>query len=91
MKSSKSIILVVCVSLLTLFSLFSGFSTSANSQAGLQCQLISRADAIRQAHSQVKGKVVGVQLSKRGNRSVYRVRMLTDNKRVKTISIPACR
>lgn len=91
MKSSKSIILVVCLSLLTLFSIYSEHSTAANSQAGAQCQLISRADAIRQAHSRVRGKVVGVQLSKRGNSSVYRVRMLTDNKRVKTISIPACR
>jgi len=56
-----------------------------------QCKLISRADAIRQAKKQLDGKVVGVQLSENGARSVYRVRMLVGDKRVKTISIRACR
>jgi len=56
-----------------------------------QCQLISRGEAIKQAKSRLKGKVVGVQLSERNKRSVYRVRILVDNKRIKTISIQACR
>jgi len=56
-----------------------------------QCKLISRADAIRQAKKQLDGKVVGVQLSEKGARSVYRVRMLVGDKRVKTLSIRACR
>ena len=56
-----------------------------------ECKLISRADAISQARRRINGKVVGVQLSDRGNRSVYRVRMLVDKKRVKTLSIRACR
>lgn len=55
------------------------------------CQRISRADAISQARNRVKGKVVGVQFNKRGNRSVYQVRMLVGKNRVKSVSIPACR
>jgi len=56
-----------------------------------ECHLISRAEAIKQAKRKVNGKVVGVQLSDRGSRSVYKVRMLVDQKRVKTVSINACR
>jgi len=56
-----------------------------------ECQLISRSDAIRQAKNRADGKVVGVQLSEKGERSVYRVRILVGKKRIKTISIPACR
>jgi uncharacterized membrane protein YkoI len=56
-----------------------------------QCQLISRGEAIKQAKSRMQGKVVGVQLTERNNRSTYRVRILVDKKRIKTISIQACR
>lgn len=56
-----------------------------------QCRLISRAEAIKQAKRKIKGKVVGVQLSERGSRSIYKVRMLVEQKRVKTISINACK
>jgi uncharacterized membrane protein YkoI len=56
-----------------------------------ECQLISRADAIAQAKRKNDGKIVGVQFSDRGSRSVYKVRMLIDKKRVKTLSINACR
>ena len=56
-----------------------------------QCSLISRGEAIKQAKRKAKGKVVGVQLSERGSRSIYKVRMLVEQKRVKTISINACK
>jgi len=56
-----------------------------------QCKLISRGSAISQARRRTNGKVVGVQLSGHGSRAVYRVRVLVDKKRVKTITIPACR
>jgi len=62
-----------------------------NQSKKYECKLISRADAIRQARKRAKGKVVGVQLNKNGRRSSYRVRMLVDKKRVKTLSINACR
>ncbi len=56
-----------------------------------QCQMISRSDAINRAKSRVEGKIVGVQLTEKGSRSVYRVRILVNKKRIKTISIKACR
>jgi len=56
-----------------------------------QCKMISRGSAISQAKRQTNGKVVGVKLDGRGSRAVYRVRVLVDKKRVKTISIQACR
>ncbi len=56
-----------------------------------ECKRISRADAITHAKKQTKGKVVGVQFRDRGSRSVYQVRMLVGEKRVKTMSIRACR
>lgn len=62
-----------------------------DSKQKYQCQLISRGEAIKQAKSRLNGKVVGVQLSERDERSVYRVRILVDNKRIKTISVQACR
>lgn len=65
--------------------------TKTKVSAKYECKLISRAEAINQARRKVDGKVVGVQLSERGNRSVYRVRMLVDKNRVKNISINACR
>ncbi|MCF6193227.1 MAG: hypothetical protein L3J46_02705 [Kangiellaceae bacterium] len=56
-----------------------------------QCRLISRGSAISQAKRRTKGKVVGVQQSGQGRRAVYRVRVLVNKKRIKTITIPACR
>ncbi|MBV1910103.1 MAG: hypothetical protein KUG78_12435 [Kangiellaceae bacterium] len=55
-----------------------------------QCKMISRGEAINRAKRKVKGKIVGVQLSEKGSRSVYKVRMLVEKKRVKTVSINAC-
>ena len=82
--------------LMILLSLVANIAVAAdkkdkNSRQKYQCQLISRGEAIKQAKSRLKGKVVGVQLSERDERSVYRVRILVDNKRIKTISIQACR
>jgi len=65
--------------------------TEIKSEKKYQCRLISRADAISRAKKRYKGKVVGVQFNDKGERSVYRVRMLFENKRVKTVSIKACR
>ena len=85
------------VLLLFVFGMFS--AAAAQSEKGnkskqpqkYECKLISRTAAINQAKRKVDGKVVGVQFSDRGSRSVYRVRMLVDKKRVKTLSINACR
>ncbi len=79
------------LSMLIFFSTANHLEAKDKGQKKYECQLISRASAIRQAQSRAKGKIVGVQLTKKGNRSVYKVRMLIDKKRVKTYSIKACR
>ena len=83
---------------LLILALFGGQSFAKNkkskeesSKPQYQCKLISRASAINQAKRRTNGKVVGVQLDQKGNRSIYRVRVLVDKKRVKTVSIQACR
>ena len=55
------------------------------------CNLISSNDAINQAKAQTGGKVVSVKLSRNGAKSVYKVRVLVDEKRIKNITIKACR
>ncbi len=57
----------------------------------IDCQLISSRDAIKKAKKKTKGKVVSVKLNKRGNKSVYRVRVLVGEKRIKNITIKACK
>lgn len=54
------------------------------------CQLISSRDAVAKARQQVNGKVVSVKLSN-GRKPVYRVRILVDKKRIKNLTINACR
>jgi uncharacterized membrane protein YkoI len=73
------------------FSSINDIEAKEKSQKKYECQLISRASAIKQAQSRVNGKIVGVQLSQKGSRSIYKVRMLVDKKRVKTVSVKACR
>ena len=92
MKSfiSKLSAIVLLLNLATNFSVAAD-NNEKDSKQKYQCQLISRSEAIKQAKSRLNGKVVGVQLSERDDRSVYRVRILIDNKRIKTISIQACR
>ncbi len=55
------------------------------------CQYITKGEAINRAKQRNDSKVVGVQLIKRGNASVYRVRLLVGKKRIKSITINACR
>jgi len=55
------------------------------------CKLISSSDAIKKAKRQADGKVVSVKLKRAGAKSVYRVRVLTDGKKMKNITVKACR
>ena len=55
------------------------------------CQLISSGAAISKAKARTGGKVVGVKLNRKGNKSTYKVRVLVDKKRVKNITVKACR
>jgi len=79
-----------------LFCFFSNMTISKDhnllsSSTKYECQLITRSDAINRAKNRMDGKVVGVKLSEKGDRSVYRVRILVNKKRIRTVSIPACR
>lgn len=55
------------------------------------CQLISSSQAISLAQARMSGKVLSVKLSRATGQPVYRVRMLVGKKRIKNISIKACR
>jgi len=89
----KTTFILISLFLLSLIPSSGAVSKNISKDPGKQsqCKLIARSDAINRAKSQLSGKVVGVQLDQSGKRSVYRVRILTAKKRVKTISIQACR
>ena len=55
------------------------------------CKLISSNEAISRAKSKTGGKVVSVKLNRKGAKSTYRVRVLVGEKRIKNITIKACR
>lgn len=84
----KIITLSVCL-IAFLLSSFVWSSQNAEQQK-YQCKVISKSQAITNAKRRTKGKIVAANLVKKGKRSVYKVRVLVDKKRVKTITIPAC-
>ena len=55
-----------------------------------ECNTISKSRAIAMAQKRVKGKVLSATLSKRGGQQTYKVKLLMENGRVKTVSINAC-
>ncbi|MDH5432963.1 MAG: PepSY domain-containing protein [Gammaproteobacteria bacterium] len=55
-----------------------------------RCEKISVKEAIELAKMQIEGKVVGVKLNDIGEHSVYRVRILDNNKRMKNVTVKAC-
>lgn len=55
------------------------------------CQLISSREAMNRAQSKAGGKVVSVKLDRKGKKSIYRVRVLVGDKRIKNLTIKACR
>lgn len=93
LKKSMSQLKIFLGITITLFCL-SG-TVTANERKNSQynsCQLISSSQAISQAKARSGGgKVVGVRLVKKGTQSFYRVRILVGKKRIKNLSIRACR
>ena len=81
---------VLFFSLTLLFSPINAMAYKNSEANKYQCKVISKSQAITNAKRRSKGKVVAANLVKNGNRSVYKVRMLINKKRVKTITIPAC-
>jgi len=58
-----------------------------------QCDLISSREAMNRAQAKAKanGKIVSVKLVSKGSHSIYRVRMLVGEKRIKNLTIKACK
>ena len=56
-----------------------------------QCQLISSKTAITRAQKKTGGKVVSIKLDKKTKKPVYRVRLLVGEKRIKNITVKACK
>ncbi|PCI70713.1 MAG: hypothetical protein COB38_06855 [Gammaproteobacteria bacterium] len=88
-KYIKTMSLFVCL-IVSITSSFTWSYQGVESQK-YQCKVISKSQAIYNAKRRIKGKIVSANLVKKGNRSVYKVRVLIDKKRVKTIIIPACK
>ena len=55
------------------------------------CHLISSKTAMKQAVKQTGGKVVSIKFIEEGRKSKYRVRLLVGEKRIKNITIKACK
>jgi len=88
-KNIKILSLFVCLIALPISNF--AWSYQANESQKYQCKVISKSQAINNAKRRVKGQIVAANSVKKGKRSVYKVRVLIDEKRVKTITIPACK
>ena len=55
-----------------------------------QCKPISKSQAMARLRARGEGKILSLQLQRRGDRMVYRGKVLQDNGRVKTVVINAC-
>ncbi|MFT6733945.1 MAG: putative membrane protein YkoI [Polaribacter sp.] len=88
LKPLTTFLLFVCLAISFISS--PAWSSQDVKQQKYQCKVISKSQAITNAKRRIKGKVVAANLVKKGKRSVYKVRVLVENKRVKTITIPAC-
>ncbi|NVJ62539.1 MAG: PepSY domain-containing protein [Gammaproteobacteria bacterium] len=67
-----------------------GFSLADAKSSQRSCEPVSKASAISAAQSAIKGKALSASLSRKSNPPVYRVKVLLDNGRVKTILVNAC-
>ncbi|WMS87966.1 PepSY domain-containing protein [Pleionea litopenaei] len=77
-------------SILLSFLIFTGsFLWAAENKAA--CENISKAQAVSIAQSAIKGKALSASRSKRGDTVVYRVKVLLENGRVRTILVDGCK
>ncbi|NVJ51001.1 MAG: PepSY domain-containing protein [Gammaproteobacteria bacterium] len=70
------------------------FTTSllpAAERQGAKCEVISKAQAVSVAQAAIKGKALSASKSKRGENVVYRVKVLLENGRVRTIMVDGCK
>lgn len=73
------------------FSLSTQLKAQENKAQEKTCRLISSQEAAAQAKNKTGGKVVSIKLNKAGKNSVYRVRVLINEKRIKNLTIKACK
>jgi uncharacterized membrane protein YkoI len=90
MKQTSFILVIVISMLFATFSVNSKDALKATT-ANKQCQLISNKTAMTRAQKKIGGKVVSIKLDKKGKDSIYRVRVLVGGKRIKNITIKACK
>ncbi len=74
--------------LLILSLLFSASTEAADSKSG--CKVISKAQAISAAQKNIKGKALSASLIESKGPPVYRVKVVLENGRVKTILVDGC-
>jgi uncharacterized membrane protein YkoI len=68
-----------------------GAQPFVDSSKDARCQIKSSKQVIASAEKQTGGKVVSIKLRKDTKQPVYRVRVLVDGKRVKNLTIEACK
>ena len=82
---------IIVASFLSMGGHSPAFAFAEKAEAKKECRMISRQQAVKKAQKQTGGKVVSVKLKNDGHDSVYRVRVLVGDKRIKNISIKACK
>ncbi|MCW8877608.1 MAG: PepSY domain-containing protein [Kangiellaceae bacterium] len=87
----RKLIPIIVASLLSFGGHTPVFAFAEKAETKKQCRMISRQQAVKKAQKQTGGKVVSVKLKNDGKDSVYRVRVLVGDKRIKNISIKACK
>ena len=90
MKQISLIFTIVICILLASFSVNSKEKVNGKSTEK-KCKLISSKTAMTRAQKKTGGKAVSIKLDKKGKNSVYRVRLLVGEKRIKNILIKACK
>ena len=90
MKQTKLIVAVIISLLLASFPVSSKDKVKQKT-SHKECQFISSKTAMIRAQKKAGGKVVSIKLDKKSKKPVYRVRLLVGEKRIKNISIRACK
>lgn len=70
---------------------FSLFANPVLADDDKSCKVISKAKAVAVAQSAIKGKALSASLIKSRGPAVYRVKVLLNNGRVKTILVDGCK
>ncbi|MGX5174622.1 PepSY domain-containing protein [Aliikangiella sp. IMCC44653] len=89
MKKYIRFCLTIWIALLSVTHVSAGPLVNSNNDQ--PCKIKSSKQVIATAEKRTGGKVVSIKLRKDTKQPVYRVRVLVDGKRVKNLTIEACR